>query len=148
TLAVAVAGFTDAGNAQALDRWKHPQARTGAPLVGGLPRGQGSRPVLNPALEPNRDAAAPGLNEPRTGEPRRDLIGGNPNEPRLNEGRLPEGARLNPNLQGPGTGMQGGIRRPGFGSAFARAGAPGQFRPGAFARSPLARGPFAPGLQG
>jgi len=154
-LAAAAVGFAVAADAQTLDRWKHPQPRPGAALLGGLPRGSGSRPSLNPALEPTRDS---GRNEARTPEPRRDLIGGSPNEPRANEAGLPEPARLNQNpaerrlgeLPRPGTGNlpQGGIRRPAFGNPIGRAGAPGQFRPGTFARAPFARGPFAPGLRG
>jgi hypothetical protein len=158
TLALATIGFTVASDAQVLDRWKHPQARPGAALFRGQPRGPSPNPSPKPAVkeapEPNRDATAPG--EARTGEPRRDPIGGNPNEPRPNDARLGEPPRLNPTpaerrpgeLQrgGPGN-LQAGIRRPAFGNPIARAGTPGQFRPGPFGRAPLARGPFGPGLQ-
>src|SRR5579862_4537268 len=140
TLAAVTVGLTAASGAQALDRWKHPQAaRPGAALFGGQPRGPGPRPAFNAAVNPHRDA-----------------IGLGPNEVRPNEARLPETQRLNPNLaerrpdqlQRPGTGtLTPGIRRPQFPGPVARAGASGALRPGAFGRTPLARAPLGPGFQ-
>src|SRR5580704_3795813 len=57
TLAVAAAGFPLAADAQVLDRWKHPPARSGAQLFGAAARTTGLRPQATPAIEPRRGDA-------------------------------------------------------------------------------------------
>jgi hypothetical protein len=139
TLAVAAAGFPLAADAQVLDRWKHPPARSGAQLFGAAARTTGLRPQATPAIEPRRDAVTPGPNDGRASEPGR-----------LNENSA--GERRTEELQRPGIGnaiaAQTGIRRPSFTGPLARAGVPGQqVRPGAFGRGPFGRGPLGQGLQ-